>query len=144
MDRRTFLATTVGLTSTALAGCLTRAQDGALSSDEYDIGMSSNAFKPNQKTVSVGDTVIWGNTSSRAHSVTAYENAIPDAATYFASGDFESEQAARKSWLKQKGRDGGKIFTGQTYTHTFETPGTFSYFCIPHEQMMTGVIVVEE
>lgn len=142
MDRRTFLATTVGLTSATLAGCLTRGD--ALSSDEYDIGMSSNAFKPKQKTVSVGDTVIWGNTSSRAHSVTAYENAIPDTASYFASGGFESEQAARESWRKQKGRDGGKISTGQTYTHTFETPGTFSYFCIPHEQMMTGVIVVEE
>lgn len=143
MDRRTFLAATVGITGTTLTGCITRG--GSLSSDEYDIGMSSNAFRPKQYTASVGDTVVWGNTSSRAHSVTAYENAIPDAATYFASGGFEDEQTARKSWLKQKGRNGGKILTGQTYTHTFETPGTYSYFCIPHEPAgMTGVVTVEE
>ncbi|WP_248908472.1 plastocyanin/azurin family copper-binding protein [Halocatena marina] len=143
MDRRTFLATTIGVTSVALSGCLRRS--GALASDEYDIGMSSNAFKPEQYTTSVGETVVWGNTNSRPHSVTAYESAIPNDAQYFASGGFESEQNARKSWQNQKGRKGGKILTGQTYSHTFEIPGTYSYFCIPHEPAgMAGSVVVEE
>lgn len=141
MNRRTFLATTVGLTSAALAGCI--GQGGT--EGDYDIGMSSNAFKPEEHTISAGDTVVWKNTSSRAHSVTAYEDAIPADAQYFASGGFESEQAARKSWVRQKGRDGGKVLGGKTYKHTFEVPGTYNYFCIPHEVVgMVGTITVEE
>ncbi|RRJ31979.1 cupredoxin domain-containing protein [Halocatena pleomorpha] len=141
MDRRAFLATAAGLTSATLAGCFA---SGSLSATEYDIGMASNAFTPDHYTTSVGETVVWGNTNSRAHSVTAYENAIPDEADYFASGGFDTTTAARESWREHNGRDGGKILTGQTYSHTFEVPGTYSYFCIPHEKVMTGVIVVEE
>lgn len=141
MDRRAFLATAAGIMGTTLAGCFAQ---GSLSADEYDIGMSSNAFTPDHHTVSTGETVVWGNTNSRAHSVTAYENAIPDGVEYFSSGGFDTEAAARESWTEHNGRDGGKILTGQTYSHTFETPGTYSYFCIPHEQVMTGVIVVEK
>lgn len=141
MDRRAFLATAAGITSATLAGCFAQ---GSLSAEEYDVGMTSNAFTPDHHTISAGDTVVWGNTNSRAHSVTAYETAIPGGTEYFASGDFDTEAAARESWTEHNGRDGGKILTGQTYSHTFETPGTYSYFCIPHEQVMTGVIVVEE
>jgi plastocyanin len=37
----------------------------------------------------------------------------------------------------------GDINPGQTFTHTFDTPGTYKYFCIPHEVAgMTGTIVV--
>lgn len=135
MDRRAFLATATGAASAALAGCFARGNS------EYDIGMTSNAFTPDHHTVSAGATVLWENTSSRAHTVTAYENAIPDETPYFASGGFDSETAARASWTDGRG---GKILSDQTYSHTFEMPGTYSYFCIPHEQMMTGVIVVEK
>jgi plastocyanin len=138
MDRRTFLATTVGVTSATLAGCLDLS--GTLSSEDYDIGMSSSAFRPARSTISVGDTVVWGNTSSRAHTVTAYEAALPKNAEYFASGGFESEQAARDAWLNGN----GKIIGGQTYKHTFEVPGTYHYFCIPHERVMLGKITVKK
>jgi plastocyanin len=38
----------------------------------------------------------------------------------------------------------GAIRTGETYRHTFETSGTHSYFCIPHERAgMVGRVVVE-
>lgn len=141
MNRRTFLATTAGLTSVAFAGCTSL----GTTKGKYDIGMSSNAFIPEKYTISVGDTVVWKNTSSRAHSVTAYENTIPENAQYFASGGFDSEQAARKSWVRQTGPNGGKILGGQTYKHTFEVPGTYSYFCIPHEIVgMVGIINVKE
>jgi plastocyanin len=33
------------------------------------------------------------------------------------------------------------MFPGDTYGVTFDTPGTYSYFCIPHV-FMTGVITV--
>lgn len=129
-------------TSGALGGCL---GSGGLSEGDYDIGMSSNAFNPPEHTVSVGDTVVWGNSNSRAHSVTAYENAIPAEAEYFASGGFDDEKAARDSWRSERGRAGGKIFTGETYEHSFGVPGEYRYFCIPHEVGgMKGVIYVEE
>jgi len=70
--------------------------------------------------------------------VTAYDGQIPADAAYFASGGFESEQAARNDI------SGGLIASGDTYEHTFETPGTYEYVCIPHESSeMTGTIVVE-
>jgi len=141
MRRRVFLGSAAAV-GTALAGCL---GSGGLSSQDYDIGMSSNAFKPVEYTATVGETVVWGNPNSRAHSVTAYENDIPAEAEYFASGGFDSEQAARKSWREERGRAGGKIFTGESYEHTFELPGEYRYFCIPHEYGgMKGTVYVEE
>jgi len=103
--------------------------------------MSTSAFKPQEFTVSAGETVVWNNTSSHSHTVTAYESAIPDEAAFFASGDFETTKAAREGWLDGK----GAIEPGDTYEHTFEVAGTHNYFCVPHEKSgMIGKVVVEE
>lgn len=136
-SRRGFLAAvgTAGIAS--LAGCATLSSGG----HDFDVGMTAVAFDPPQLTVSVGEEVVWHNTSSRGHTVTAYENAIPEAATYFASGGFEDEQAARDAWRRELG---GKINSGDSYRHTFEVPGEYRYVCIPHEQAgMVGTVVVE-
>ncbi|WP_277553121.1 cupredoxin domain-containing protein [Halobaculum limi] len=138
MDRRRFLATAGTAASLSLAGCSAVLPSSA--ADDYDIGMTAEAFRPYEITVSVGDTVVWENTSTRAHSVTAYEEQIPDDAEYFATGDYDSEAAAREAW------DGnaGAITAGQRYEHTFEVPGDYTYFCIPHEQAgMVGIVRVE-
>lgn len=136
MDRRAFLAAAGTAVASSLSGC---GQVGGLSRDEYDVGMSTDAFLPRVYETRVGETVVWGNSSSRAHTVTAYSGEIPEAAAYFASGGFGSEAAARDGW-----RDGeGGIDPGETYAHTFEVDGTYHYFCIPHEPAgMTGRIVV--
>ena len=125
MDRRTFLAGASAVGIAGLAGCT------ALGSgeDDYDIGMTAVAYRPPSLTVEAGDTVVWKNTSARAHSVTAYEQGIPDEADYFATGGYESEQAAREAWDGA----GGAINSGETYEHTFEVTGLYEYFCIPHE-----------
>lgn len=139
MERRRFLATLGGGAVAALSGC--SAVGSTASGGDYDIGMTAVAFRPTEITVSVGDTVVWKNTSSRNHSVTAYESGIPDDADYFASGGYESEAAARDAWQNLN----GVITNGDTYEHTFEVPGTFNYFCIPHERGgMVGQVVVEE
>lgn len=57
------------------------------------------------------------------HSVTAYGDEIPDDAAYFASGGFDSEDAARDAYP-----DEGNIPGGESYSHTFETAGTYEYF----------------
>ena len=139
-SRRAVLASLGASGLASLAGCTALARDGERS---YDVGMTATAFRPPQVTVSAGETVVWRNTSTRAHSITAYERAIPKAATYFASGGFESEAAARESW--NGSLDGGALDNGHTYSHTFEVPGRYDYFCIPHEQGgMVGTVVVEE
>jgi plastocyanin len=139
MDRRAFLAT-VGTSTVALAGCL--GAGGPTDGDDHDIGMSSSAFKPASFAVAPGTTVVWRNTSSHAHTVTAYESGIPDDADFFASGDFSSSEAAREGW---KSGTQGSIHGGETYEHEFTVPGTYNYFCIPHETNgMKGVIEVTQ
>ncbi|GAB3681157.1 plastocyanin/azurin family copper-binding protein [Salinarchaeum chitinilyticum] len=135
MHRRAYLAGVAGA-AVATSGCL-----GLF--DDYDVGMSPTDFEPRTLTVEAGTEVIWKNTSSRGHTVTAYENAIPEEASFFATGGFESQSAARDAW-NTLGED-GIIGPGQTFTHTFEIPGRYDYFCIPHEsEEMYGSIVVEE
>jgi plastocyanin len=144
MDRRAYLATVAAATAGSAAGCLGAVDlpGGGLSEDDFDIGMSANAYLPESYEVSVGETVVWGNNGSRGHTVTAYEAALPDAAEFFASGGFEAETPARESW---KNTGAGNISPGETFSHTFEVAGEHDYFCIPHEPKgMVGTIVVRE
>ena len=141
MNRRTFLATGAVAGVAGLSGCLAVFNDAGRNSEDYDVGMADSAYEPAEVTVAVGDTVVWKNTSGRAHTVTAYDSGVPEGAEYFASGGFEDEGAARDAWK----RGAGGIVSGETYEHTFETPGEYAYVCIPHErQAMTGTVVVEQ
>lgn len=85
-------------------------------------------FEPARIQVSSGTTVTWENVGSIGHTVTAYQEEIPSGAAYFASGGFDSEQAARDGYPGS-----GNIPEGETYEFTFETTGQYRYFCIPHE-----------
>jgi plastocyanin len=133
MDRRTFLAGAAVVTG----GCL-----GLGASPDHDVGMELTAFDPQEITVDAGTTVVWKNTSSRGHTVTAFENGIPEDAEYFASGGFDSEAAARDAW---QDTEGGILFGSETFEHTFEVPGRYDYVCLPHERSgMLGAVVVRE
>ncbi|GAA0453859.1 plastocyanin/azurin family copper-binding protein [Halococcus dombrowskii] len=138
MNRRAFLTATVGV-AVGLTGCIGSSRE----QPDYDIGMSSSDFLPEDDfEPRVGEPVIWHNTGSRTHTVTAYQSRIPDAATFFASGGFDGEGAAREAW---NANGGGGIASGETYKHTFEVPGTYNYFCIPHEPTgMVGKFTVVE
>jgi plastocyanin len=96
-------------------------------------------FDPDSLTIAPGDTVVWENVGSVGHSVTAYEENIPSEAEYFASGGFESEEAARSAYPE------GDIPGGESFQHTFEVTGPYEYFCIPHEGagMIASLEVVE-
>jgi len=93
---------------------------------------SSYYFDPVGLLVDPGDTITF-EIQSGSHSATAYKKGnssasvtrIPDGAEAFNS-ETMSEQ-------------------GATYEHTFETTGTYDYFCIPHKSLgMVGRIVVGE
>jgi plastocyanin len=139
MDRRTYLRLGAGTGAGLLAGCLDsrRAAGG-----DYDVGMSTDAFDPREITATVGEEVVWRNTSKQGHTVTAYEDSLPADADFFASGGYASEQAARDAWVDSFG---GRLVSGDTFSHTFEVAGEYPYFCIPHERAgMVGTVVVEE
>ena len=138
MHRRRFLGR-VGLAGVAVgvpvaaAGCL---------DEGYDVGMTADGFVPDELTIGVGETVIWENTSTRRHTVTAYENAIPNEAEYFASGGFDDERSARDAFWSEFA---GEIDNGDRFSHTFEVPGRYDYVCIPHEEGgMYATVIVEE
>ncbi|MES3160464.1 MAG: plastocyanin/azurin family copper-binding protein [Halorubrum sp.] len=138
MSRRRFLrrvgaaGVAVG-TPVALAGCL---------DEGYDVGMTADGFVPEELTIAPGEAVVWENTSTRNHTVTAYEGGIPEGAAYFASGGFEDETTAREAWHDAFG---GRILNGERFSHTFEVPGRYDYVCIPHEfGGMYATVFVEE
>ena len=70
-------------------------------------------FAPATITIKVGDTITWTNNGPSVHTVTADE------------GSFDS----------------GNMSQGKTFSHTFQTAGTFPYHCTPHPFMKATVIV---
>lgn len=86
------------------------------------VSMGNTDFDPIGLHVEPGTTVRF-EIEAGSHSATAYEGRIPAAGTPFDSG------------VHSQGR----------FEHTFEVPGTYDYYCIPHESMgMVGRIVVGE
>lgn len=84
------------------------------------VKMGNNYFDPIGLHVEPGTTVRF-EIAAGAHSATAYENRIPADASAF---------------------DSGTISQG-SFEHTFEAPGTYDYYCIPHKTVgMVGRIVV--
>lgn len=133
---------------TSLAGC-SGGGDGGDGNGGDDNGSTTVdmtddlVYDPETVTVSVGETVVWENVGEVGHSVTAYEDGIPDDAEYFASGGFDSEQAAKDAYSVGD-PDSGDVPGGESYEHTFETAGTYEYFCIPHESAgMVGTVEVQ-
>jgi len=85
------------------------------------VKMVGTSFEPDRITVQAGTTVTWDNTSLSTHTVTAE------------GGAFDSGSDPAK-WLQ----------SGQTFSFTFTTPGTYSYYCLPHQQIgMVGTVVVQ-
>jgi plastocyanin len=92
---------------------------------------SSHQFSPREVTVKVGESVMWKNSSSDVHTVTAdparvkmKENvSLPPGAKPFHSGDLQP---------------------GKTYRQTFTVAGTYKYACLTHEDGgMTGTVTVK-
>lgn len=128
LTRRRYLGTLPA--AAVLAGCA--------SGDGTTVEMTDDlTYEPATISVAVGEAVTWDNVGTVGHSVTAYGDRLPDGATYFASGGFDTESAAREAYPD------GRIVGGSTYELTFEVAGSHPYFCVPHErQGMTGTVEV--
>ncbi|PSB12967.1 plastocyanin [filamentous cyanobacterium CCP1] len=78
------------------------------------------AFEPSTVTIKSGDTVKWVNNKLPPHNV-VFEGA-----------------AANKSHQQLM------FSPGESYEATFDTPGTYSYYCAPHRGAgMAGKVVVQ-
>jgi len=138
LSRRSFIA------GSALAAASTGATTDAAAQEDGEtvtIDMTDDlVFDPDETTVAPGTTVVWDNVGQIGHSVTAYEDDIPEEAAYFASGGFEEEQAARSGYPE------GDIPGGERFEHTFEVEGEYGYFCVPHESagMVASLTVGEQ
>lgn len=139
LSRRTVLRRSglaIGGGMVVLSGCL----GGRSGSSGPTVTMTSDLqFDPAEVTIESGETVTWENDSTVPHTASAYKQSLPEGAAYFASGDYESEQAVRQSTSAR-----GFLERGETYQHTFDISGTYRYFCLPHEENgMIGDIIVE-
>ena len=131
VSRRRYLRALGAAAGVALAGC-----GGGADGTVVDM-TDALTFEPATLSVDVGTTVTWDNVGSVGHSVTAYEADLPEDAAFFASGGFETEDAARRAWPE------GRVIGGDTYEHTFAVAGRYPYFCIPHERGgMRGTVEV--
>lgn len=88
-------------------------------------------FQPPSLTIAAGDAVEWRNVSDVPHTVTADPEkaadpshvALPEGAETFNSGFIQANGS---------------------FIRTFEVPGEYRYFCIPHEGAgMVGTLIVE-
>ncbi len=81
--------------------------------DEFDDVENPVDYSVNVLTVPVGTTVEWVNNDDQAHTVTDVEGLF----------------------------DSGTMGQGDRFSFTFDTPGTYEYFCIPHPWMRARVVV---
>ena len=89
------------------------ASQGAPAADAK-VQIDQYAFLPQRVTVKAGTTVTWTNDDDDSHTV-----------------------ASRSKFFKSKALD-----TGDKFSFTFTTPGTYDYICSVHPYM-TGAVVVE-
>lgn len=78
-----------------------------------EVIMLGRAFEPPTITVSAGTKVTWSNLSAEEHSVTSNDDLFHR-----------------------------YIYAGESFSYTFNEPGTFNYYCEPHSGM-TGTVIVE-
>jgi plastocyanin len=89
--------------------------------------VDGNAFDPVHLTVRVGDRVTWENASSSIHTATCdpdnplgVEHLLPDGADTFNSGNVNPDD---------------------TFEHTFDVAGDYSYSCMLHRPMVGHLTV---
>ena len=95
------------------------------------VEMTTLTFSPLSVTIRAGEAVEWRNTSLLVHTVTG----DPSKATIEGSASLPSGGQAF---------DSGELNPQAIFRHTFRIPGTYRYFCIPHEGVrMRGTVVVQ-
>ena len=89
-------------------------------------------YAPEKVSIKAGESVRWENDGETVHSVS----------TAAANAQNPKDAAMPKGAVSF---DSGFIPPGGDYSYTFTVPGTYRYFCLPHEKAgMVGVIIVKK
>jgi len=101
----------------SLVALLTFTPSAWAQGEEVTVMMEDNFFDPANITIEPGTTVTWVQSGNRPHTTTSYDE------------------------LWNSGIIAGG--SGGTFSFTFDEPGTYDYFCIPHEALgMVGSVMV--
>ena len=84
---------------------------------------TNSCFIPNPVTIAMGGTVTWENTDNAAHTITS------GTAVQGPDGVFDSSLM---------------MANGPSFSFTFDTAGTYDYFCMVHPWMAGSVVVEDE
>jgi plastocyanin len=91
----------------------------ALDEEEIEIessgDMSNWGFDPSTLTVPAGTKVTWRNTGRQTHSITSRDHLF----------------------------DSRLLDEDDEWSYTFDDPGTYRYFCVPHPWMKGTVVVTD-
>tara|TARA_B100001123_G_scaffold159697_1_gene184582 strand:- start:93 stop:527 length:435 start_codon:yes stop_codon:yes gene_type:complete len=88
--------------------------------EEFHVdAVSKSVYTPAMLNIQLGDTVTWTNIDSEVHTVSS-ANVTSDGGVYFHE----------------------TLLPGETYSVTFDTPGTYFYSCMIKFHGMTGIIRV--
>ena len=88
--------------------------------EEFHVdAISKSVYTPAMLNIQLGDTVTWTNIDSEVHTVSS-ANVTSDGGVYFHE----------------------TLLPGETYSVTFDTPGTYFYSCMIKFHGMTGIIRV--
>ena len=110
------LPAVVATIAVALALCATAARGATVT---VAVGNGDDSFSPSSLTIHPGDTVQW-TWNENGHTTTSGTNGVPNGL-----------------W------DSGLRGNGATFSHTFNTAGSFPYYCTPHWSFgMTGTVIV--
>ena len=81
------------------------------------VNIMSHAFNPTEVTIPTGGRVVWNNIDAATHTVT-------------------SDMGGNLTW------GSGDLSPNQSYSFTFNNPGTYNYHCNYHS-WMTGRVIVQ-
>jgi plastocyanin len=124
------LSTTIVLTALAVGlSCLSIGSTAIFAQTATSISIvpgssaptNAKFYDPSPANIAVGTTVTWTNMDSTLHTV--YSGSPDDASS--SGKSFQSTYMAK----------------GQTFQHTFDTAGTFNYYCTLHPFMMGQIVV---
>ncbi len=124
----------ISVSATPLAALA--AQENPDGSQAVTVGMLSEGdarkFEPAELTIATGTTVTWQHISGSTHTATADPSKVKDPANVALPEGVEP-------W------DSGDLTGGQSWSRTLDVPGTYRYFCIPHEgRGMVGTVIVTD
>jgi plastocyanin len=132
---RTVARVAIVAAAAAIAAALALLPDPAkAASNPVVIAMSDKPpfYTPAKVAIKAGETVDWVNRGETVHSVS----------TSSANAQNPTDTSMPKGAVAF---DSGFIPPGGDYHYTFTVPGTYRYFCLPHEKAgMVGVIVVRK